>query len=72
MALPSVKPDASALLPTQPVIVTGVFAVLVVGAVCPNAGTTVNRAIPQSTIRFMVPPIHPDECKGGAVRVTLP
>jgi hypothetical protein len=57
-----VNPDASALLPTQPVIVTVVFArSIVAGAlVCANAGVTASRVIPQSMIVFIIPPLVHD------------
>jgi hypothetical protein len=53
-ASPSVKPDASALLATQPVNVTVLFAGSALD--CANAGATVMAAIPQSTNVFMATP----------------
>jgi hypothetical protein len=69
IALFSVKPDESALLPTQPVIVTVVFARSVVAGavVCANAGAAVSSVIPQSMIVFIVPPfVQACLCKGDA------
>jgi len=54
IASPSVKPDASSLLATQPVNVTVLFAGSALD--CANAGATVIAAIPQSTNVFMAPP----------------
>jgi len=50
----SVKPEASALLPTQPVNVTLLFAGSALD--CASAGATIIAAIPQSTNVFMEPP----------------
>src|SRR6516164_9858131 len=67
IGLPSEKPGEP--LPTQPVIVTNLFAGSAL--VWANAGAAIIAAIPQSTIVFMGASSLIHECKGSAVAARL-
>jgi len=67
IGLPSEKPGKP--LPTQPVIVTNLFAESAL--VWASAGAAIIAAIPQSTIVFMGASSLIHECKGSAVAARL-